>query len=504
MWRHGEGTTDLRGTTVNLELRDYQETLIADARAAMRAGYRRPLLCLPTGGGKTVVAARIILGAIERGKRVVFLAHRKELIDQASKKLDSLGVDHGIIMANHWRRKPYAMVHVASIATLVNRDLHSAPDLIFIDEAHRARSASYQAILENYPAAFAIGLTATPIRSDGKGLGNLFDRLILGPSVAHLTERGFLVPTRVYAPAKPDTAGVKVTAGDFNQQGLQRLMDKPMLTGDIVSHWERLGEDRQTVCFGTGIEHSKHIVERFNARGIKAAHLDGKTEKNEREDILGNLENLHSRVVSNYGVLTEGWDCPIVGCAIIARPTKNEGLYLQMAGRILRPATGKVDAIILDHAGCTLEHGLVDEDRHWSLDRDRTRSAGPRLNLRLPRVCPDCFRVCAIAAAACPCGYVFSSRDSGGPVQVDGELQEVTAGRGRRDFSRIPMDRRREMYLRWVSEGIEKGWKPSGAWMRYYAMFKEPPEAEWMLESSAEMRPIIAARDRKPGELIGV
>lgn len=489
---------------MNLELRDYQQTLIAEARAAMRAGFRRPLLVSPTGSGKTVLAARIILGAIERGRRVIFLAHRKELIDQASKKLDSLGVDHGVIMADHWRRKPYALVQVCSIATLRRRDLHHAPDLIFIDEAHRARAASYQAILESYPAAFAIGLTATPIRSDGKGLGNLFDRLILGPSVAHLTERGYLVPTRVYAPAKPDTSGVKVTAGDFNQQGLQRLMDKPMLTGDIVSHWQRLGDNRLTVCFAAGIEHSKHIVERFRAAGITAEHIDGTTKKDERERILGDLESGRVQVVSNYGVLTEGWDCCPVKCAIIARPTKNEGLYLQMSGRILRPHPGFHDAIILDHAGCTLEHGLVDEERGWSLDRDRDRDRGPRINLRLPRVCPDCFRVCAIGAAACPCGYVFSSRDGSGPVQVDGELQEVTAVRGKRDFSRIPMDRRREMYLRWVSEGVEKGWKPSGAWMRYYAMFKEPPEAEWMLESSAEMRPIIAARDRKPGELIGV
>lgn len=489
-------------TTATLELRDYQENLITEARAAMRAGFRRPLLVLPTGGGKTVVAARIILGAVERGKRVVFLAHRKELIDQASKKLDALGVDHGIVMANHWRRKPYAPVQVASIASLVKRDLYGAPDLIFIDEAHRARAASYQSILENYPAAFAIGLTATPIRSDGKGLGNLFDRLIQGPSVSHLTERGYLVPTRVYAPSKPDVSRVKKTAGDYNQGGLQRVMDKPTLTGDIVSHWQRLGEDRLTVCFAAGIEHSKHIVERFRAMGIPADHVDGAMEMDERERVLGDLEAGRIRVLSNFGVLTEGWDMPSCGCAIIARPTKNEGLYLQMAGRILRPHPGKEYAVILDHAGCTIEHGLVDEERLWSLDRDRDRDAGPRINLRLPRVCPDCHRVGSVVATVCPCGYVFSSADRGGPVNVAGELQEVTEGKGRRDFSRIPMERRREMYLGWAREGAEKGWKPSTAWARYYAMFKKPPEQEWMLEVRAEMRPIIAARDRKPGEFI--
>lgn len=489
-------------SVATFQLREYQEILITDARAAMRSGYRRPLLCLPTGGGKTIVAARIIAGAIERGKRVVFLAHRKELIDQASEKLEDCGIDHGIIMANHWRRKPYAPVQVASIATLVNRELANAPDLIFIDEAHRARAASYEDILNNYPAAFAIGLTATPIRSDGKGLGNLFDTLIQGPSVASLMEQGYLVPARVYAPAKPDLEGVKTTAGDYNQGGLQRVMDKPMLTGDIVSHWQRLGEDRQTVCFAAGIEHSKHIVERFRAVGIAAEHVDGTTDKDERERILADLEAGRVRVVSNYGVLTEGWDCPVCACAIIARPTQNEGLYLQMSGRILRPAPGKVDALILDHAGCTLEHGLVDEERHWTLDVDRKRKAGPKLNLRLPRVCPDCFRVCGLNDAACPCGYVFSSRNGGGPVQVDGDLQEVTEGRGRRDFSRIPMERRKEMYMRWVSEAVANGWKPSAPWAKYYAMFKTPPEAEWMLEVSAEMRPIIAARDRKPGELI--
>lgn len=471
-------------TASAFHLRDYQENLISDARGAMLAGHRRPLLVLPTGGGKTVVAARIIAGAVARGRRVIFIAHRKELIDQASAKLDASGIDHGVIMASHWRRRPNAPVQVASIATLINRNLHHPPNLIFIDEAHRARAASYQSVLEAYPDAFAIGLTATPIRSDGKGLGHLFDRIVQGPSVAHLTEQGYLVPARVYAPANPDTAGVKVTAGDYNQGALQQVMDKPKLTGDIVAHWRRLADGRLTVCFASGIQHSQHIVDQFRDAGVTAEHIDGTTPKDERERILADLASGRVQVVSNYGVLTEGWDCPPVSCAIIARPTKNEGLYLQMAGRILRPASGKDEAIILDHAGCTLMHGLVHEDRHWTLERDKERDAGPKINLRLPRVCPDCFRVCEPGAVECPCGYVFSSRNSDGPEHVDGELEEVTGRRVSR-YDGIPQDRRREIYLRFVREGVLRGWKPTAAWKKYYEMFRKPPEVEWMFDVSA-------------------
>lgn len=462
--------------------RDYQHAIIESARAAIRNGQRRILLVLPTGAGKTVVAAQIILGAVERSRRVLFLAHRSELISQASSKLDTLAVPHGIVQADHWRRRPYSPVQVASVQTLVNRQLAAPPDIIFLDEAHRARAKSYVEIINRYPQATVIGLTATPIRSDGKGLGNLFSALIAGPTVAELTTQGYLVPTRVFAPNMPDLAGVRKTAGDYNQAGIQRAMDRPTITGDIVSHWQRLADNRLTVCFAAGVEHSQHLRDAFLGAGVAAAHLDGETDPTTRAGLLADLAAGRIRVLCSVGVLTEGWDCPAVACAILARPTASTGLYLQMAGRILRPSDGKADALILDHAGCTLQHGFVDEDRDWTLEHDRPLKPKPKIDLSIPKVCPTCYRVGSSATRKCPCGYVFSVTERGKPKEVSGDLQEITGSRAK--WAKIPDIQRREMYLRWVEDGARQGKRAGFAGARFRAMFGTSPPLEWMLEAS--------------------
>ncbi len=465
-----------------MTLRDYQVDLIRSARATAASGIRRLLLVLPTGSGKTVVAANIINSAVERGKRILFLAHRRELIEQPSRKLDALGIDHGIVMASHWRHRPHLPVQVASVQTLVNRELRETPDLIFIDESHRARAESYQQIIDRYPQVFVIGLTATPMRSDGKGLGNLFQRLIQGPSVAELTERGYLVPTRAFAPSKPDLKGVRVTAGDYNAGGIQRTMDRPTITGDIVAHWRRLADNRITVLFAAGIDHSMHLRDAFRDAGVAAEHLDGTTDNDTRRRLLESLAEGRIRVLCSVGVLTEGWDSPNVSCAVLARPTASKGLYLQMAGRILRPAPEKADALLLDHAGCTLAHGMVDDPVEWSLDFDKP-VVSRRIDTSLPRVCPECFRVARAGVRVCECGYEFAVSDRGAPDVVDGELVEVTR---RVKWTAVPESARRTMYLRWVAEGVERGYKAGYAGVKYRAMFQESPHTEWMLEASLQ------------------
>lgn len=487
-------------TTSVYQPRDYQLAMVEEARARIRSGYKRILLQLPTGGGKTVVAAQIIHGALAKGKRVLFLAHRRELVEQPSEKLDALGVSHGIVMANHWRHRPLAPCQVASIQTLANRDLAFPPDLIFIDEAHRARANTYQTILLRYPAAIVIGLTATPVRSDGKGLGNLFETMVQGPSVADLTARGYLVPTRVFAPNKPDLRDVGKVGGDYNQRQLGRTMDKPTLTGDILSHWQRLGENRQTVGFAVSVEHSIHLRDKFREAGIAAEHLDGETPTDERAAILRRLANGETRVLWSVGVLTEGWDCPSVSCGILARPTMSEGLYLQMAGRFLRPAPGKVDALLLDHAGCTLEHGFVDDPRNWELTKDRMRASGPRIDTSLnAKACPICYSVVRKSVRKClavidgkVCGYEFHFEDRT-PKTIAGELQ-LTGEERRMRYMTIPDAGRKTCYLRWAAEGRERGYKANYASAKYFAVFRESPKTEWMLEASLEAQ-------AKPGEL---
>lgn len=355
-------------------LRDYQDAAREEAHAMIDAGHKRILIHSGTGTGKTVIAADITKRAVALGHRVLFLAHRKELIDQAWNKLRSFGVDASVLMANDSRRAAWKSVCVASVPTLVRRPHKPTAALLIIDECHRSPANSYVEILKSYPDAIVLGLTATPIRTDSKGLGDLFDVMVSCPSVGEMmrrldpeTGKPYLVGTRVFAPPAADVSKVKTVRGDYKNDELAKICDKPKLVGDIVDHWRRHASGRRTIAFAVGVEHSKHIVAGFSEAGITAEHLDGTTPKEEREGILARLESGKTLVVSNVGVLTEGFDCPPVSCIILARPTQSMGLFLQMCGRALRPYPGKDVVVILDHSGAHHQHGFIDDDREWSL-----------------------------------------------------------------------------------------------------------------------------------------
>jgi superfamily II DNA or RNA helicase len=214
-------------------------------------------------------------------------------------------------------------------------------------------------------------MTATPCRGDGRGLGSVFEEIVECPQIETLIELGFLVRTKVYAPSTPDLTGVRVERGDYVESQLAERMDKAKLVGDIVEHWHRLAAGRKTVVFATGVAHSIHIRDEFRRSGVLAEHIHGKTPVEERDAILARLSRGEVDVVCNCAVLCEGWDQPDVSCIVLARPTKHMGLYRQMIGRVLRPAPGKDHALVLDHAGATWQHGLVEEPVVWTLDEDR-------------------------------------------------------------------------------------------------------------------------------------
>jgi DNA repair protein RadD len=229
----------------------------------------------------------------------------------------------------------------------------------------------YQKILALYPHAIVIGLTATPCRGDGSGLGNVFEVMVEGPSVPELIELKCLVQTKIYAPSTPDLEGVKVKLGDYVENELAGRMNTDKLVGDVVEQWFKHGERRPTVVFATGVQHSVHIRDEFRRAGVLAEHIDGTTPIEERDRILALLASGKVELVTNAMVLTEGWDCPSVSCLVLARPTKSLGLYRQMVGRVLRPAPGKSDALILDHAGAVFEHRLPEDPVEWSLGEDQ-------------------------------------------------------------------------------------------------------------------------------------
>src|SRR4029077_3362926 len=227
---------------------------------------------------------------------------------------------------------------------------------------------TWRKIIESYPDAVLLGTTATPCRGDGRGLGGIFEVMIQCPQVTPLIEQGYLVKSRVDAPVNPDLKGVRTVAGDYVEDQLAERMDRAKLIGDMVTHWHKYGERRKTVCFAVNVAHSIHLRDEFIKSGVRCEHIDGSTPKLERDATLERLASGEIELVTNCMVLTEGWDMPEVGCCILARPTKKMGLYRQMIGRVLRPAEGKHDAIVLDHSGAVFQHGFAEDPVEWTLD----------------------------------------------------------------------------------------------------------------------------------------
>jgi DNA repair protein RadD len=420
-------------------LRPYQTDIAAELERHVDRGDRSILLVAPTGSGKTVIASDIIASTI---RRVLVIAHRREIVNQTSDKLTARGVAHGIIQSgDNDKLRPQARVQVASIQTLHARAIRSSTmlmplaDLLIIDEAHHACAMTYQKAIEAYPNAIILGLTATPCRGDGRGLGGIFKTMIQCPQVPDLIEQGYLVRARVYAPVDPDLRGVRTVAGDYVESQLAERMDRDKLVGDIVTHWFKFGERRRTVAFGCSVGHSVHIRDEFIKAGVRAEHLDGTTPKDEREAILARLASGDTEVVTNCMVLTEGFDCPDIGCIVLARPTRKMGLFRQMIGRGLRPADGKSDCIILDHSGAVFRHGLPEDRVEWTLSPDR-RATAPEHTKRQSSheskliECTQCSTL-RLGGKPCPnCGFL-PKRPAQYLAHVEGDLGLVTNGKAK-------------------------------------------------------------------------
>ena len=416
--------------------RPYQIQAIADLRASVAGGHRSPVLVMATGGGKTIVAAHLIQGAVSKGRKVLFLAPRRELIFQTAEKLTALGIPHGIMMAGE---RPSMMpdVQVASVPTLYHRFFKSAEgliprdlppaDLIVIDEIHASMSAMTRAILDAYPKAVRIGLTATPARSDGRGLGEICDDMVLGPSVADLTAMGMLASLRYFGADKADLSKVRIQAGDYHQGDLGEAMNKPKLVGDVVQNWLRLCPDRLTVVFAVNRAHAKALQEEFDRAGVSAGYIDGETAKDERHEIFAAMESGAMRVLCSVEVVSMGWDMPQASCGIVARPTKSIARYLQMIGRIMRIHPGKQDAWVIDHSGVVDELGFADDPQPWSLDgkeKIQDRKAKEKTEPK-PIECHQCHTVFRPQKLCPGCGHDVGGLASKAIAAHEAELAEI-------------------------------------------------------------------------------
>lgn len=446
-------------------LRDYQERGVQDIRGAYREGFMAPLFVLPTGGGKTVLFCYIAEAAAARGKNVCIIVHRTELLSQTA---EALGFDCGLIKSGKTPRAH--SIQVASIGTLVNRTDQHDFDLLIYDEAHHCKAAQYERVREAYPKAKVLGVSATPVRLDNKGLGEFFDTLIEGPSVSELTERGFLSPAKVYAPAIPTMANVRIKRGDFDKKALIEMMGDPKIVGDAVKHYRRLADGLPAIVSCVGIEHSKVMAKAFCDAGYRFVHIDGKTPEVERTGALEDLATGAIHGVTNCDILGEGVDVPVVACAILLRPTMSLGLCMQQIGRALRPAPGKTHAIIIDHAGNVLRHGLPDMVRNWTLDltKPKVPKDGEEEEVKV-RQCPECYAA-HFPAPVCPyCGFEYEPEGRDVPFQP-GELVEVDKkqlaaihraevrnAKGETELRRIAQERGYKMGWVWHQMQIRKG-----------------------------------------------
>lgn len=412
---------------MTLVLRKYQEEGVEKLRDAFKRGKRAPIYVLPTGGGKTAVFSYIAQSAGARGKRVSILVHRHELLMQASRSLSRLGVSHGVVSPKFSPTRHD--VQVASVQTLVRRiEKTSPPDLIVIDEAHHATSSTYRKIIDAFPRAHILGVTATPCRGDGKGLDDIFDDIIMGPSIGDLIREGHLVEPVVYAPPVGiDLAGVHTRAGDFDKKELSERVDKPMITGDAVGHYLRLCPGEPAIAFCVSVKHAEHVAEEFRRAGIRSVRVDGGMEDAERKAAIDGLGNGTVQVLTSVDLIGEGLDIPTVSAAILLRPTQSLGLFLQQVGRALRPYPGKTRALILDHVGnVSQRHGFPDDPREWSLDgapKVSKTQDGPAVRITQ---CGKCFFVYESGPENCPSCGVHAPPKLREIKVTEGELKQLT------------------------------------------------------------------------------
>lgn len=488
-----------------MNLRPYQAKAVDDIRSAFARGFRSVLYVLPTGGGKGVIIPEIVRGCVAQGKRVVFIVSRRALVQDMSRRLYRIGVNHGLYLGAQTRQTHLPVV-VASIDTLRSRagkQVCPRFDLALIDEAHLALSDQWRNAVQAVGNPPLIGFTATPVRLDGKGLGNLFDTMVLGPTVQELIDMGFLVPTRVFAPSIPDLTGIKSIGGDFAQDELEQIMSDPRLVGDTVTHWKQLNEGQPTIGFAVNRRHAALETAAFNAAGIRAEFLDGTNTDAERDRAWARLRSGETKVVWTVMIASYGFDEPCIKHGIFSRPTQSLALWLQQCGRIIRPFEDARYAIIQDHTGNTLKPGMgfVEEEREWTLDDKKRRGKSadeimpPEM---LPKVCPECKRVARPHEKSCPspCGYVFAVKDRAEVEQVDGKLLEIKERPVYGDAAYGASEDPAVNAI--ISLAKSKGWKPGAVYFRktaltqartrYQEIFGTEPKNTW---SSATIEAMI-------------
>lgn len=457
------------------DLFPHQTQAIDDLRKEIMRGYTRVVLGMPTGSGKTVIASHIAKSAASKGKRVLFVVHLSELVGQAARAFNALGLRVGILRGEDTDYSRADDVIVASIQTIRSR---SAPDwieLVIIDECHILHEA-HRDLIRDWPHVPFIGLSATPLR---EGMGEHFQKLVKGPSTKWLVDNNLLVPTVVYAPKAETMEAMLRNVGlantqfgrDFKESEVEQLMNTKTLIGDIVKTWQDRGQNRQTLCFAASIAHSKSIAEDFQTVGVSAVHIDAYTEKQERKKVIEAFRAGEVRILSSVGVLAVGFDVPDASCLILGRPTVSEMLHFQQVGRGIRTAGGKSDCIILDHAGNIPRLGRPESfELPDNLDDGFIAARKFKRDKKQKEVvCHSCELVVPPGEPICPsCGIEIPGRFNS-VIVIDGKLHEFGEASDDHDQD---LETRQDWYLRFLWIARERGYSDGWAFHKTLEKFK--------------------------------
>ena len=477
---------------MKINLRDYQDGGVSEIRAAFREKLDPVLFVLPTGGGKTYTFSYIAANAAEKApaphagmEYILIVVHRKELLLQASASLRNLDVDHGLI-SPHFTPAPQKRIQVASIDTLAIR-IQKRPikvRLLIFDEAHHVVAGNkWGRLYEALGRPPTLGVTATPVRSDGKGLGEhaggVFKTMVLGPSIAELIERGMLLNPVVYTSLEqPDLSGLKKDKdGDYNRKELAERVDRPVITGSAVEQYRTVCPGARAIVFCASIAHAQHVAAEFNSAGYRFAILVGEPAMSdaERTSVNKALRSGELDGACTVDLVSEGYDLPDLECCIMLRPTASESLFIQQVGRVMRPSEGKQNCFLLDHVGNVgkivdglfkRKHGLPSELREWTLDGRVKAKKGkkqPQEKTIDVSQCPKCYLVHEPSPTCPKCGHVYEVKGRN-LEQVDGMLVQVTE-----EMTAVQKkERRQEVGKAQTLEELqriaaERGYKPSWA-----------------------------------------
>lgn len=479
-----------------MQLRTYQIEGINRVRNEFRAGAKSVVLVAPTGSGKTVVSSEVMRSAVQKGSKILFLAHRMELITQTCDKLSAFDLEHkiyapekDITSIRHKQIKkygksrvdPFANIAVGTVQTVSRRlEKIEAPDLIIIDETHLAIANSYQKICNAFPRARILGLTATPCRLDGRPLGEMFERITVLAAPQEIADMGFLVPFRIFSASETvDLSSIKTTMGDYDKKQLAEEMEKPRLIGNAVSHYKKLAHGRPTIAFCSSVRHAEQTAAAFRQAGYKAIAVSGESKTEERSGAVEGLATGDYDVVCNCGLYIEGLDQPCISCVILLNPTKSLARYLQAVGRGSRPFKNKTNCLVLDHAGNVLRFGFPYDDREWSLDGAKKKKRGkkddePDVNIT---TCTECFAIFKKELSHCPaCGTLVKKLVRKDITHEDGELIEL-------DPNVIKLQKKQEeREARTLEEltqlGISRNYKHPVAWAKKKIEIREKYRAK--------------------------